>query len=441
MKDISLILLAAGDSSRFELRVKKQWLRVGELPLWQYVAQNIARAHPFKKIIIAVNEEDVRYCERLYACSLASARGKSVECGTSEYKKFQSERGGIECGADDLNDVSKPRGAENFKAQVGCNADEYGSVNLKFHFVPGGANRQSSLKNALQLIESELVLVSDVARAQISPGLISSLIRNLGDMDCISPYLGVNDTTYLGEDLVKREELRLIQTPQLSRTALLKKALEGSEIFTDDSAAVGSAGGRLEFIKGEAGALKITRASDLAALNLKPCSRDIFCGMGYDVHALEKGAGIVLGGVQIPCEFALIAHSDGDVAIHALIDAICGAAMLGDIGELFPDSDAKFKGADSKELLRKVMRRVRGYGYELVNADITIIAQRPKIGIYKAQMQEVLSEILNCARVNVKATTTEGLGFTGRSEGIATQAAVSLKFYDWQKHAAKVQDV
>ena len=415
MKDISLILLAAGDSSRFELPVKKQWLRVGELPLWQYVAQNIARAHPFKKIVIAVNEEDVSYCERLYACSLASARGESAECGTSEYK-FQSKQG-----------------------RIGCGADEYGSSNLKFHFAPGGANRQSSLKNALRLIESELVLVSDVARAQISPGLISSLIRNLGDADCISPYLGVNDTTYLGENVVKREELRLIQTPQLSRTALLKKALEGSEIFTDDSAAIGSAGGRLEFIKGEAGALKITRVSDLAALNLKPCSRDIFCGTGYDVHALEKGAGIVLSGVKIPCEFALIAHSDGDVAIHALIDAICGAAMLGDIGELFPDSDAKLKGADSKEMLRKVMRRVRGYGYELVNADITIIAQRPKIGAYKAQMQEVLSEILNCARVNVKATTTEGLGFTGRSEGIAAQAVVSLKFYDWQKYAAKAQ--
>ena len=113
--------------------------------------------------------------------------------------------------------------------------------------------------------------------------------------------------------------------------------------------------------------------------------------------------------------------------------------MLGDIGELFPDSDAKLKGADSKEMLRKVMRRVRGYGYELINADITIIAQRPKIGAYKAQMQEVLSEILNCARVNVKATTTEGLGFTGRSEGIAAQAVVSLKFYDWQKYAAKAQ--
>lgn len=415
MKDISLILLAAGDSSRFELPVKKQWLRVGELPLWQYVAQSIVQAHPFKKIIIAVNEEDVSYCECLYACSLASARGKSAGCDTSEYK-FQRKQGGIECGT-----------------------DECGSANLQFHFAPGGVNRQSSLKNALRLVESELVLVSDVARAQISPGLISSLIRNLGGADCISPYLGVNDTTYLGERIVEREELRLIQTPQLSRTALLKKALEGSEIFTDDSAAVGSAGGRLEFIKGEAGALKITRVSDLVALNLKPCSRDIFCGTGYDVHALEKGAGIVLGGVQIPCEFALIAHSDGDVAIHALIDAICGAAMLGDIGELFPDSDAKFKGADSKELLRKVMRRVRGYGYELVNADITIIAQRPKIGAYKAQMQEALSEILNCARVNVKATTTEGLGFTGRSEGIAAQAAVNLKFYDWQKHTAKAR--
>ena len=197
MKDISLILLAAGDSSRFELPVKKQWLRVGELPLWQYVAQNIARAHPFKKIIIAVNEEDVSYCERLYACSLASARGESAECGTSEYK-FQRKQGEIECGADDLNDASKPRGAENFKAQVECGADECGSSNLKFHFAPGGTNRQSSLKNALKLVDSELVLVSDVARAQISPGLISSLIRNLGGEYCDSPYIDLNDTTYLG---------------------------------------------------------------------------------------------------------------------------------------------------------------------------------------------------------------------------------------------------
>ncbi len=404
MKDISLILLAAGDSSRFELRVKKQWLRVGELPLWQYVAQSIARAHPFKKIIIAVNEEDVSYCERLYACSLASARGESAERGTSEYK-FQSKQGAIGCG----------------------------SANLKFHFVPGGANRQSSLKNALKLVESELVLVSDVARAQISPELISSLIRNLGDADCISPYLGVNDTTYLGERIVEREELRLIQTPQLSRTALLKKVLEGSEIFTDDSAAVGSAGGRLEFIKGEAGALKITRASDLAALNLKLCSRDIFCGTGYDVHALEKGAGIVLGGVQIPCEFALIAHSDGDVAIHALIDAILGAAGLGDIGEHFPDTDDKFKGADSAMLLKEAYRLVQSVGFELINADVTVIAEKPKLSKFKSAMEINIANALNLtpSRINVKATTTEKLGFTGRGEGIAATASASLKFYDW----------
>ena len=124
-------MLAAGDSSRFELSVKKQWLRVGELPLWQYVAQSIAQAHPFKKIIIAVNEEDVSYCERIYACSSASVRGESAECDTSEYK-FQRKQGGIGCGADDLNDASKPRSAENFKAQVECDADECGSSNLNY---------------------------------------------------------------------------------------------------------------------------------------------------------------------------------------------------------------------------------------------------------------------------------------------------------------------
>ena len=159
---------------------------------------------------------------------MASARGESAECGTSEYK-FQRKQGEIGCGADDLNGASKPWSAENFKAQVECGADECGSANLKFHFAPGGENRQSSLKNALRLVESELVLVSDVARAQISPELISSLIRNLGSADCVSPYLGVNDTTYLGEAVVKREELRLIQTPQLSRTALLLSLIHISE--------------------------------------------------------------------------------------------------------------------------------------------------------------------------------------------------------------------
>ena len=151
-------------------------------------------------------------------------------------------------------------------------------------------------------------------------------------------------------------------------------------------------------------------------------------GQGYDVHAFGEGDHIIIGGVSIPYERGLIAHSDGDVLIHALCDALLGAAALGDIGQHFPDTDPNYSGADSRELLREVVSLVTGKGYQLANTDMTIIAQAPKMSSHIGQMRNNLAEDLGCNidQVNVKATTTEKLGFEGRKEGVACQAVVLL---------------
>jgi 2-C-methyl-D-erythritol 4-phosphate cytidylyltransferase/2-C-methyl-D-erythritol 2,4-cyclodiphosphate synthase len=142
-----------------------------------------------------------------------------------------------------------------------------------------------------------------------------------------------------------------------------------------------------------------------------------------------------LGGVKIESEFGFKAHSDGDVAIHALIDALLGAAGMGDIGMMFPDNDERYKGIDSKELLKVVVTKLRNFGFVIINVDITIAAQKPRIGNYKTPMRKTLSAILNIEpqRVNIKATTTEKLGFIGRSEGVGVIANANLKYFDWTK--------
>jgi len=151
-------------------------------------------------------------------------------------------------------------------------------------------------------------------------------------------------------------------------------------------------------------------------------------GIGYDVHAFGEGDHVMLGGVRIPHTYGLVAHSDGDVALHALCDALLGAMALGDIGEHFPDSDPRWKGADSRRFLRHCAALVREHGWRLVNADLTVVAQEPRIGPYRVQMRQNVADDLGVRldRINLKATTTEGLGALGRSEGLACQAIVLL---------------
>ena len=373
MLDVTLIMLGAGSSSRFEMPVKKQWLRVGGDPLWLFAAKNLSSHYAFKEIIIASNEEK-------YMSKFAPTH----------------------------------------------------------RFVKGGATRQESLKNALKLVQSEFVLVSDIARPMISAELFSRIIGGIQNADCVVPALKVPDTVYLGAGVVDREQIKLIQTPQLSRTAMLKSALESGQIYTDDSSAIAAAGGKIWYVQGDENARKITFKDDLAKIcGLGAPSSEIYVGNGFDVHAFEEerkeGSFVTIGGEKIPFERNLKAHSDGDVAIHALIDAILGAAGLGDIGEHFPDTDDKFKGADSALLLKEAYNLVRSVGFELINADITVIAEQPKLGKFKSAMEANIASALNLtpSRINVKATTTEKLGFTGRGEGIAATASASLKIYDW----------
>lgn len=368
--DISLVLLAAGSGSRMKIAAKKQWLRSGEDPFWLVVARNFKSFYKFKKIIIVGGADEIKYMS-----------------------EFDSN----------------------------------------FEFIEGGEERQISLKNALKEVNSEFIMVSDVARVGVTKDLTLRLIQECVKFDCVSPYLSVSDTTYLGENLLDRNELKLIQTPQISKTSLLKKALQSDEKFTDDSSAVKSVGGKLGFIKGDIKAFKLTVKSDLLKLNLPSPSSECLSGNGYDVHKFQSGDGLMICGEKIPCEYSFVAHSDGDVAFHALSDALLGAAGLGDIGEFFPDTNPAFKNANSAELLKQILKIIKRYGYEVVNADVTILAQTPKLSPYKAKMKQNIAEILGTKRVNVKATTTEGLGFVGKKEGIAAIATVNLNYFDWTK--------
>lgn len=368
--DISLVMLAAGDSTRFKLPTKKQFIRLKNEPLWLVATKNLSSFYPFKKIIIVSNH-------------------------STYLKKFAPH----------------------------------------YDFVIGGKTRSTSLKNALHHIDTEFVMVSDVARVCISKKLFLRLIENAENADCISPALGVNDTTLYEDKALQREQIKLIQTPQISRTALLKQALAQNKEFTDDSTAMASLGAKIRFVEGEENALKITFKEDLKKLDLPAPESEFFCGNGFDVHCFGEKRPLILGGVKVHKDKGLKAHSDGDVLTHSLIDALLGAASLGDIGELFPDTKAEFKNADSIKLLQIAYKKVQEVGFELVNADITVLAQQPKLSEFKAQIATHLAKSLKVDefRINVKATTTEKLGFIGREEGIGVLATVNLKYFDWTR--------
>ena len=371
MSDLTLILLSAGSSSRFGQDVKKQWLRIKEKPLWQFVADRLQNSKFFKEIIIVASPDDIPFMKN-YA---------------------------------------------------------------EFTFVTGGDTRQASLTNALEFVTTPYVLVSDIARACISEELITKLLEQKESADVVVPYLTVTDTVVYENQTIDREKVKRIQTPQLSKTALLKEALKSDEIFTDESSAIVAHGGKRAFVLGDEDAHKITFVKDLQKL---PCleapSQDILSGNGFDVHAFEANKEMWLGGVKIDVDYGFAAHSDGDVAIHALIDALLGAAGMGDIGMLFPDNDERYRGIDSKELLKVVVKRLHSFGFEIINVDITIAAQKPRLAEYKASMKKVLAKIMHLPlqRVNVKATTTEKLGFVGRKEGVAVMANANLKYLDWK---------
>ncbi|PAF45995.1 2-C-methyl-D-erythritol 2,4-cyclodiphosphate synthase [Helicobacter sp. 11S02629-2] len=424
MLSLSVVILAAGSSRRFsygsKTSIKKQWIRKQDLPLWLYNTYKIQKIctklntqvlpkYTLADIIVVGSKEDVSYMKKL--------------------------------------------------------------ANSDIKIVEGGNTRQESLFNALSFTNSDLVLVNDSARFNTSKKVVLKLFNALKEsalkakismedlqdktLDSTSflsllpagivPYLNITDTVVLEStttqktklDYLNRDKVYLVQTPQLSQTAILKKALlkaksEGKD-YSDESSAINAylenekadLKTPLAFVKGSKALKKITYSDDV---KLK-WSKYALSASGIDIHAFEEGKKMYLCGVEIDSPFGFKAHSDGDVALHAIIDSILGCMNYGDIGELFPDTEALYKDADSQVLLQKVYDYAKSVGFKLISLDLTLLAELPKISPYKTRMQESLTKLLGVSKTNIsiKATTTERLGFVGKKEGILVHAVVNMK--------------
>jgi 2-C-methyl-D-erythritol 4-phosphate cytidylyltransferase / 2-C-methyl-D-erythritol 2,4-cyclodiphosphate synthase len=304
--------------------------------------------------------------------------------------------------------------------------------------VAGGETRQASVRAGLEALAGsppDAVLVHDAARPVVPPGTVARLIAALETAPGAIPAQRLTDTLKRGEagrilGTQPREGLFRAQTPQAFRFPVLLAAHRAAVgETTDDAQLLEAAGQAVALVEGSESNVKITFPDDLrrvaASLSAGLLPR---IGTGFDVHRIASGRPMVLCGVRVPCPFGLEGHSDADVGIHALCDAIYGALAEGDIGRHFPPSEMRWKDADSAEFLRHAAGRIAARGGVLANADVTLLCEQPRIGPHREAMQARLAELLGTepSRIGVKATTTERLGFTGRGEGIAAQAAAML---------------
>jgi 2-C-methyl-D-erythritol 4-phosphate cytidylyltransferase/2-C-methyl-D-erythritol 2,4-cyclodiphosphate synthase len=302
--------------------------------------------------------------------------------------------------------------------------------------ISGGAERADSVRAGLAAVGGDAVLVHDAARPFCPPEVVDRLLAPLEFYDGAAPVLPVGDTlARVGEELtetVDRTGLVRVQTPQAFRLDALRDAYDRwtGDSPTDETTVARAAGMRIATVEGDPVLEKITTAADFAraeqwlAGRLTPRT-----GLGFDVHAFADEGPLMLGGVAVPHDRGLAGHSDADVVLHAITDALLGAGGLGDIGEHFPPSDPQWKGASSDRFLAHAVELLRAQGAILDHVDCTIIAEEPKVGPHRAAMRARIAEIAGVGldQVSVKATTTEGLGFTGRREGIAAQAVASIR--------------
>lgn len=307
--------------------------------------------------------------------------------------------------------------------------------------VAGGAERQDSVRLGLESLSDQgfdAVLVHDAARPGVSRDLISRVIAGLAHAEGAIPALPVADTLKRGSpdglivDTVPRDGLWSAQTPQgfLFGPLLEAHRQAAGKAMTDDAAVLEAAGGRVRLVPGDAANAKITLPHDLQP----PLPRVMLprTGFGFDVHGFVEGDGVILCGVPIAHTARLSGHSDADVALHALTDALYGAVGAGDIGRHFPPSDERWRGADSSLFLEHARDLVAALGGRIAHVDVTLICEAPKVGPHRAAMVSRLATLLRIGedRVSVKATTTEGMGFTGRREGIAAQAVATVLMPD-----------
>jgi 2-C-methyl-D-erythritol 4-phosphate cytidylyltransferase / 2-C-methyl-D-erythritol 2,4-cyclodiphosphate synthase len=309
----------------------------------------------------------------------------------------------------------------------------------------GGATRQASVHAGLEALAAEkpdIVLIHDAARPFVTSAVISRAIDAAGRTGAAIPTIPVTDTVKevcdAGnvEATPDRARLRIAQTPQAFRFDVIldahrRAAREGRSDFTDDAALAEWAGLTVATFEGDPANMKLTTPEDFVREEARLAAQlgDIRTGTGYDVHAFGDGDHLMLCGVRVPHTRGFLAHSDGDVGLHALVDAILGALADGDIGSHFPPSDPQWKGAASDKFLKYAVDRVTARGGRIANLEVTMICERPKIGPLRDVMRARIAEItgLNISRVAVKATTSERLGFTGREEGIAATASATIR--------------
>ena len=382
------------------------------------------------------------------SAAIIVAAGRGLRAGAGGPKQYRLIAGktviarALEpfCGHDEVvavQPVVNPDDAESFNAAVS---------GLRYQApVNGGATRQQSVHAGLEALAADapdVVLIHDAARPFVTATVISRAIQAAGKTGAAIPVVPVADTIKVvngGGDVAAtpdRAQLRIAQTPQAFRfsdilNAHRRAASEGRSDFTDDAALAEWAGLTVATFEGDPANMKLTTPEDFTREEARLLAQlgDVRTGTGYDVHAFGDGNHLMLCGVRVPHTRGFTAHSDGDVGLHALVDAILGALADGDIGSHFPPSDEKWKGAASDQFLVYAMERVAARGGRVAHLEVTLICERPKIGPLRDTMRARIAEItgLPLSRVAVKATTSERLGFTGREEGIAAMASATIR--------------
>lgn len=371
--------------------------------------------------------------------AIVVAAGKGLRVGGEVPKQFRNWRGKplVRHSVEAL----LAAGGQPLVVVIGADARAEAEAALEglqgIRFVTGGESRQDSVRNGLEAMaadECERVLIHDAARPDLPLPVIARLLDALVSQSGAIPVLPVVDSLALASEdglmagKAQRESLRRVQTPQAFRyDAILAahRSWTGATDAGDDAQVLVASSGSVALVEGDERLKKITFAEDFVD-TAKPAAFRI--GQGYDVHRLEAGEELWLCGVQIPHDMGLSGHSDADVALHAITDAVLGAIGAGDIGTHFPPSDPQWRGARSAQFLAHAVKLAREAGYEIGNVDLTLICEAPKIGPHRPAMRAAVAQIMGTSEsaVSIKATTTEKLGFTGRGEGIAAQAIVAL---------------
>lgn len=379
---IAVIIAAAGSGSRMTGSQPKQYLPLAGIPILARTIQAFSQHPLVDEICVVARKEDCNYCLEQMVQPFALTKVSSI--------------------------------------------------------VAGGKERQDSVRSGLESVsaDAEYVLIHDGARPLIEEETITRVIRKMVEVGAAAAGVPVKDTIKVVSEQIltmtpDRRQLYAIQTPQAFRKDLLLKATlqaeEDGYVGTDETVLLERLHIPVALVEGTYRNLKITTMEDLIMAEAL-LQRGPRIGSGYDVHRLVPDRDLILGGVHIPHSHGLLGHSDADVLIHAIMDALLGAAALGDIGQHFPDTDPAYKGISSLQLLEQVGDLIQKQGYRIGNIDATILAERPKVAPHRRAMTANIATALGIPEnsVGLKATTTEGLGFTGREEGIAAQAVALL---------------